>query len=119
MKFNTCYDRVRFSPEVDSGELLVETAGYMPADKLISRLISAGVRLADARKGEYGTDGLADGEEPSVDPTADANFDLSDASAIAMQLQESAESSKEETALKTEKAVDDSEAKQTTDVKQS
>lgn len=118
MKFNTCFERERFSPEVDSGELLVETAGYVPADKLIQRLINAGIRLADYRAGDYGTDGLADGEEPSVDPTADANFDMSDASAIVKQLQESAESSKEETALNTEKAVDDSEAKQTTDVKQ-
>lgn len=74
--------------EVNSGELKVETAGYVPADKLVKRMIDAGKRLAMIRASGagYGDEGLADGEEPVVDPTADADFDLADASNLAQSL---------------------------------
>lgn len=115
--FNTPFSRQRVSTEQNSGEILVETAGYVSADKMIQRLINAGIRLADFRAGEFGSDGLPEGEEPSVDPTQSSDFDLSDVSEI-MQNMTKPVASTEEPAGNTKKAGDKGETTQVTNVKQ-
>jgi len=86
MKFNTPYDRV-----VDEGEVMsliskTETAGYVPAEKKILNLINAGKRLDNYRKEQYD---IAEGEDVSEDVVFDVtrspNFDMADASQLALQ----------------------------------
>jgi hypothetical protein len=83
MEFITQYNKKPYEGEKNSGELLVETAGYVPADRMIKRLCDAGLANAIARsrgQGIYGTDFVEDGDDPVLDPTLDSNFDLADAS---------------------------------------
>jgi len=51
--------------EAGGGEILVETAGYVPADIRIKEFIEAGIRLADYRREAYdfGPDDEPDMEE--------------------------------------------------------
>lgn len=69
-------------PEINSGERLVETAGYMSAQKRIENMILAGQRLVDYRKNHYD---FQDGEidENFTDPTRSPGFDMADAFQIA------------------------------------
>lgn len=79
-KIYTQFDRPPSDAEVNSGESIVETAGYVPAERQIQSLIDAGVRLEDYRKGCDFLDGVDTGED---DPTRQPGFDLADASAMA------------------------------------
>jgi predicted DNA-binding transcriptional regulator YafY len=108
MNFVTQFNKKPFDGEVNSGEIIVETAGYVPADRMIKRLCDAGLANAIARsrgQGIYGTDFVEDGEDPVVDPTQDSNFDLADASE-AMELLDEVEA-KKEAAVHANKAADD------------
>ena len=78
-KIYTQFDRPPSDAEVNSGESIVETAGYVPAERQIQSLIDAGVRLEDYRKGCDFLDGIDTGEN---DPTRETGFDLADASAM-------------------------------------
>ena len=49
--------------EVNSGELLVETAGYMTTQQIVESMILAGQRLGDYRDAVYNVDDDADLEE--------------------------------------------------------
>ena len=77
-------DRNNYLPppgEENDGEILVETAGYIPADRKIESMIDAGRRLLDFRAGYE----FQDGEEipdDYLDPTRDPGFDLADASSL-------------------------------------
>ena len=76
--FNTHYDRTHSTPEARSGRVLVETAGYVSAEKRITNLLLAGQRLDSARKEAYDfPDGQID--ENFVDPTRASNYDIADA----------------------------------------
>ena len=82
MKFFTKFDRPEPVKEVNSGELLVEVAGYVPAKKQIENLLFAGKRLDEFRRHEYE---FQDGEEipPGyIDRTRTPNFDVVDAGTL-------------------------------------
>nr|QJB20396.1 MAG: hypothetical protein [Microvirus sp.] len=86
MKFKTQYNTKPSPPELGGGEKLVETAGYIPAHKQINNLINAGQRLVAARAEMYDfPDGAID--ENFNDPTRNGNFDLADASQLALQVE--------------------------------
>lgn len=67
--------------EKNDGELLVETAGYVPANVKIESMIDAGRRLTDFRAGYEFQDGETIPDD-YLDPTRNPGFDLADASAI-------------------------------------
>lgn len=70
--------------EENDGELLVETAGYVPADRKIESMIDAGRRLKDFRAGyEFQDD--EDVPDDYLDPTRDPGFDLADATRLTHQ----------------------------------
>lgn len=74
------YEYVPPKGEENDGELLVETAGYIPADVKIESMIDAGRRLMDFRAGYE----FQDGEEipdDYLDNTRNPNYDLADAQA--------------------------------------
>ena len=79
MKFKTHYTSVPFAGEVNSGEILVETAGYVSAEKRITNLMLAGQRLADYRKNLYDFEHNQELDESFSDPTRAKNYDLADA----------------------------------------
>lgn len=71
-------------PEVDDfnpggGEILVETAGYIPAEKQIIDMINAGIRLGTYREQFDYNDDYIDVDNVEVDPTRDPDFDQGDA----------------------------------------
>lgn len=81
MDFNTRYARPISAPaEAVDSKSKTETAGYIPADVQILRLIEAGKRLDAYRKEAY--DFNPDEEVPDdfIDPTRSGSFDLADAS---------------------------------------
>jgi hypothetical protein len=88
MEFATKYVRSKDTPEVNSGEKLVETAGYLPAEKRITNIMLAGQRLSDYRKATFDfPDGNID--EDFYDPTRDKNFDIVDAQNLASTIKPS------------------------------
>lgn len=81
MQFETKYERKPYQGEKNSGELLTEQAGYVPADVKILNMIEAGERLRDSRLGyEFADENSV--PDDYFDPTRDAGFDMADASAI-------------------------------------
>lgn len=78
--FNTSTERVRQKPEINSGELLTEQAGYIPLEAQLNRLTAAGVQLYEYRREMYD---FADDEHipaNAEDPTRAPNYDMADAS---------------------------------------
>lgn len=78
-KFYTIYDRPEKSPEINSGEILVEKAGYEPAKNKIERMIIAGRRLQDFRRHQFDFQPGEEIDETFIDPTRNPAFDPSDA----------------------------------------
>lgn len=65
------------TPEKNSGEILIEKAGYISAEKRITNLMLAGQRLVESRKAQYDfPDGNVD--EDFSDPTRRKGYDLAD-----------------------------------------
>lgn len=88
MIFSTKYFREKDTPEINSGEKLVESAGYLPAEKRITNIMLAGQRLSDYRKATFDfPDGNID--EDFYDPTRDKNFDIVDAQNLASTIKPS------------------------------
>lgn len=88
MKFATPFDRVPQPAEAGGGRRLVETAGYISAERQINNLISAGKRLKDWRSNQFDfPDGKID--ESFSDPTRAGNFDLADATMLGMKTEQS------------------------------
>lgn len=83
--FVTPYNYVSMAGEVNYGEPMVETAGYIPAKKRIEDFLQAGMRLQAYRAEQFD---FPDGtEDPNFsDPTRDPGFDLSDASDLALSV---------------------------------
>lgn len=91
MKFYTKYDRpgdsvIMESPNV--GEILVEIAGYVPANVKIEELIYAGQRLKEYRQEQFDFAAGKDVPDDFIDPTRSGDFDMADASAIQVSLTE-------------------------------
>lgn len=121
MMFSRPYnpDRYRTPPEINNGETLVETAGYIPAQKKIENMILAGQRLVDYRKSQNYD--FADGkiDEDFMDPTRSPNFDLADATQMQLQAEANlaaAKAAAEAAAKAAEEAQKALEASQTTPV---
>jgi len=72
--------------EAGGGEILVETAGYVPADIRIKEFIEAGIRLADYRREAYdfGPDDEPDMEE--ADPLRSKAVDIAEVSTLAREV---------------------------------
>ena len=87
MIFQTHYNHARSAPEENHGPVLVERAGYIPAQQRIENLIFAGQRLINYRKEQFDFPGN-EIDESAYDPTRSKNFDLSDAFILSQQLKE-------------------------------
>lgn len=79
MEFNTHYNRKRSKGEINSGEIIVETAGYISAKQRIENLINAGQRLVESRASQYDFDGSKPIDEDFYDPTRLKSYDMADA----------------------------------------
>lgn len=111
MKFYTAYVRPeKKNFEFDSGRVLVERTGYIPAKIQIENLILAGQRLADYRREKYDFEPGSKEDFNYHDPTRDPNFDMSDASQITQSLESKAkaynESQNAKKSKKDEKKLD-------------
>lgn len=85
-KFFTQFERPFEKGEINSGELIVEVAGYVPAQKQITNLLNAGRRLDEFRKGQFEFDFDEEVPEGYRDFTRDPNFDVVDASELSNAL---------------------------------
>ena len=107
--FNTHYDRTHSTPEARSGRVLVETAGYMSAEKRITNLLLAGQRLDSARKEAYDfPDGQID--EKFVDPTRASNYDIADAYQDSLDVNRRLEEAEKESKKESKKVDDNNES---------
>jgi len=77
MNFQTRYNRGEKVYERVDNTRLVETHGYIPAQKRIENLIAAGQRLSAAR-GDFFDFPDGEVEEDAWDPTRSKNYDLAD-----------------------------------------
>lgn len=84
MQFETKYDRTPYEGEKNSGELLTEQAGYLPADVKILNMIEAGERLRDSRLG-YEFEDEKSVPDDYFDPTRDPGFDMADATSMSAE----------------------------------
>ena len=71
--------------EVLDSKSETEQAGYIPPQIQIENMILAGERLNQTRKEMYDFPSADEIDEDAYDPTRRANFDLADASQMAMQ----------------------------------
>lgn len=113
MKFFTQFLRPDFDDfNPGGGEVLTESAGYIPIDKQITDMINAGQRLGDYRKGIYDYDGEEeiDLNDVKLDPTRDADFDEGDA-LRALKVSEEAYRNAKELVDKVDSAIAVEEAK--------
>lgn len=88
--------RVQYNPdlrypdpgEINSGELLVETAGYISAEQRIINIMRAGQRLQETRREMYDYDYEDDIDEDNIydDPTRDPGYDMADATQTSLSL---------------------------------
>ena len=71
--------------EVLDSQSKTEQAGYIPPQIQIENMILAGERLNQTRMDMYDFSSADEIDEDAYDPTRRANFDLADASQMAMQ----------------------------------
>lgn len=81
MKFSTPWEREVLPDEINSGERLVETAGYVPIQAQIAQFINAGKRLQDYRN-TFDFDAGKPIPEDFIDPTKRKGFDIIDAQMV-------------------------------------
>lgn len=90
--YNSSAKRIRQAPEINSGEVLVETAGYISRERKIKSMIAAGVRLDNLRKmGAFDIPAdtpyeKIDTDKYQIDQTRNKGFDMAEASMILMDL---------------------------------
>lgn len=101
MIFQTPFIKNERVGEVNSGEIMVERSGYVPAREQVESFIDSGKRLQDFRKGRYDMEpGYKGDPEEVYDYTRDPNFDMADATQMGyavkqrIRLQEAAEVAK-------------------------
>lgn len=85
----TRFNRPERTMEKNSGEIKVETAGYIPGDIQIRRLIAAGERLEQHRAEMYDFGPDQEVDDEAIDPTRSPGFDMADASQLMMATEES------------------------------
>ena len=91
---NTVVSRKR-QYEVIDPHSETEQAGYIPPQIQIENMILAGERLNQSRKEQYDFASADEIDEDAYDPTRSGNFDLADATRLAMEAEASiAESQK-------------------------
>ena len=88
VQFRTAYDRPPVKLEINKDEKLVETAGYIPAQKRIENMINAGQRLVDYRKSQYDFDDEKSIDPDFRDPGRSLNFDMADATQLQLSTAE-------------------------------
>lgn len=77
MVIQSHFNRTPTPPEKNSGEKLVEVAGYITAQQRIELILSAGRRLNEYRKEQFDFhEGKID--EDFFDPTRTKNYDIAD-----------------------------------------
>lgn len=81
--------------EINSGEEIVEKAGYVPAEIQIMEMINAGERLGDYRKERYDY-GEGDQDDGMMDPTRAPGVDMADISQMKISLDAKIERGMEE-----------------------
>lgn len=87
MEFQTKHNRKRQPREENHGEILVETAGYLPAKKRIENLMFAGLQLKEFRMEQFDFyDNQVD--EDYFDRTRSKNFDIADLSEMRRDLEQ-------------------------------
>lgn len=86
MALQTRYRQDPLVLEAGGGEILVETAGYVPADIRIQEFIEAGIRLGEYRKEAYdfGADEEVDFSE--ADPLRSKAIDIAEVSTLAREV---------------------------------
>lgn len=93
-------------PEFNSGKKLVETAGYIPAQKRIENLMLAGQRLVAHRMELYDCPaGETFDEDLPCDPTRSGDFDLADGTQMALGVNARLAEQAEKSAAKESKEV--------------
>ena len=102
MNFSTKYSLQKTPPEVNKGPSHVEKAGYIPAQARIENMMLAGQRLVAHRAEMYDFKELKDIDENFIDPTRSKNFDMADASQLALNLDQK---QRESEALKASQAA--------------
>lgn len=83
--------RYRLDPlvlEEGGGEVLVETAGYVPADVRIREFIEAGIRLGEYRKEAYDFGAEEEVDFDQADPLRSKAVDIAEVSSAAMAVAE-------------------------------
>lgn len=91
--FDQFVNRPPADEEINSGEEIVEKAGYIPAEIQIMEMINAGERLGEFRKEKYDYESLDD-DDGMMDPTRRKDFDLAEASQIGGMVNERIDESK-------------------------
>lgn len=72
------FKRPKDVKEINSGEQITETAGYIPADVQIQDMIAAGMRLGEYRREMYDFDANEEVPEEYFDPTRSPGVDVVD-----------------------------------------
>jgi len=108
MKFATQYSPNKILPEKNSGKSLVESVGYIPAQKRIENLMTAGQRLKDYRNEQFDFPDEKSIDHDFTDPTRSKNFDMADATQLSYQTERNIINSKKavDMALKSSQAAE-------------
>lgn len=72
------FNRPPFEGEINSGEVLVETEGYVPSNVLIENMIYAGQRLDYSRSDYYEYQNGEEVDEGYINPVLDKRLDIVD-----------------------------------------
>lgn len=103
--FLTQWTAVPSSGEVNSGEVRVDPAGYIPAKTMIENFMVAGQALDDARR-RYDSDDYGDIDIDSFeDPTRNPDYDIADAAQARLALDERFEEAKATQKAKADEAA--------------
>ena len=110
----TKWKRPKPDKEINSGEQVTETAGYIPADIQIEDMLAAGMRLGEYRREMYDFDANEEVPEDFMDPTRSPGVDVVDvqnaALAVNSRIVEAQEllkkAEEEKAALEAEKKVE-------------
>lgn len=90
MQFQTPYKRLaaRIDEDLDYKTSLVERAGYVPANRLISSMIEAGRMLNRYRSEQYDFPSDVDVDESFSDPTRTQGYDPAEGTQALLDLQQ-------------------------------
>lgn len=86
MALQTRYRQDPLVLEPGGGELMVETAGYVPADVRIREFIEAGIRLQEYRKEAYDFTAEEEIDFSEADPLRNKGVDIAEVSEMALGL---------------------------------